>query len=320
MSKHVPAHLNAVRPAYNFIAMAGRFVAGDSVDDAPRILVVEDDSVARDALCALLADAGYEVTAAVDGSEALESVRAVDPDLMITDLAMPTLNGFEVIRSLRRTAGRSELPVIIVSANDQIQQRVRGLDLGADDFMAKPIDFDELLARVRRQLTRSKRRRLLERESSADALTGVLNRRGIMELLAQELDQVSAGHEVAVVMIDLDDFKGINDNHGHLVGDLALCTVARELEGALRDSDRVSRLGGDEFLVVIPGAGRTALGIVLERLRALSPISVTVSSTVELRLHLSFGHTRAERGDTVATLLERADRAMYANKRRARGH
>ena len=119
-------------------------------------------------------------------------------------------------------------------------------------------------------------------------------------------------------MIDLDEFKQINDSYGHLVGDLALCSVARELERTLRDTDRVSRLGGDEFLVVIPGADEAGLEALVARLRALSPMTLTVSHTVTLTLRMSFGCACASAEDSVSTLLERADRAMYAHKRNAR--
>ena len=301
--------------AYNFSLMERRQAVGG--EPPPRVMVVEDDAVAREALCTLLREAGYEVSPAPDGAAALRTLEDVEPDLIVTDLAMPMLNGFEMIEALRQRGGGGEVPVIVISANDEVGQRVRGLDLGADDFLAKPLDIDELLARMRRHLARARERRRLTRESVSDALTGLLNRRGILDFLTDDLTQTADGAVVSVVMVDLDDFKHINDTYGHLVGDTALTTVARELELAVRSTDRVGRLGGDEFLIVMPGADEAAAEASVRRLEALSPLTVPVSESVVLALHFSLGYARALPGDSIRTLLERADHEMYTRKRRA---
>jgi two-component system cell cycle response regulator len=295
-------------------------VGPDTVDDdpeRPRILIIEDERLARESLRELLTESGYDVTSAADGPSALRVLDAVNPDLIITDLAMPDMSGFEVIEAIRLQVARSEVPVIIVSAHDETQLRVRGFESGADDFVAKPIDFDELLARVRRQLQRARQRRVLKRQSAADELTGVLNRRGILELLARELERVSSEHGLGVLMLDLDGFKAVNDTHGHLVGDVVLCAVARELERIVRASDRVSRLGGDEFLVVMPDVSDAAVWALVDRIRARNPFTIPVSSALSLQVRLSLGPARARPGDTVSSLIERADQAMYADKQSA---
>jgi two-component system cell cycle response regulator len=284
----------------------------------PRILIIEDEPVARDSLRELLCDSGYEVTGVSDGPAALRQLEEIDPDLIITDLAMPQMSGFEVIEAVRLHSARNDVPVIIVSAHDESRLRVRGFEVGADDFVAKPVDFDELLARVRRQLQRARQRRVLKRQSVADALTGVLNRRGILELLQTELERAADHAGPAVLMIDLDQFKAINDSHGHVVGDVVLCAVARDLERMVRATDRVSRLGGDEFLVVMPDAGDAAVWALVERIRARNPLTVPVSSGLSVQVRLSLGPAQARAGDTVGSLVERADEAMYADKHSAR--
>jgi diguanylate cyclase (GGDEF)-like protein len=313
LAKIGTADLTVNRPVYNSPSMP----AGSSLstDQGARLLVVEDDANARSALCALLESAGYEVHAAENGVVGLATLEHMDPDLIITDLAMPGVSGFDLVEAVRAKRARHQVPVIVVSASARVPERVRGLDLGADDFIAKPLEFDELLARVRSHLARTKRIRILEQESSTDPLTGILNRRGILDFLALELERIPRGHSSSVVMVDLDGFKGINDTYGHAVGDIVLCAVAGALERTIRKTDRVGRLGGDEFLVVLDGAGTTAENG-LSRLRGLTPLVATVSPTLSLELHLSFGFASALVSDSVTTLLERADRDMYLDKRR----
>lgn len=281
-----------------------------------RILLIEDDASAREALALLLEGDGFEVTGAIDGTSALRVLHSTQPHLVITDLDMPGLDGLGVIAAIREEPETSELPVIVVSSHSETRVRVEGFSRGCDDFVSKPLEYDELLARIRRQLARAQRQKAIVRESLVDALTGVLNRRGILDFVASELkNAVTSAGMLSLVMIDLDYFKAINDRYGHLAGDVALCQVARVLQEEVRVTDRIGRLGGDEFLVVLPGLGEDALQSAMRRLRAALPISVTISDSIELQVELSLGGSHARPEDDVRTLLERADLAMYADKR-----
>lgn len=280
------------------------------------ILLVEDNVDTREALVMVLEHHGYSVRSAANGAEALEAARAQPPHLVITDLEMPVLSGFELLEEFRKQPTLADIPVLVVSAHDETHARVTGFDLGADDFLAKPVQLDELLARVRRHLLRSDRERELARQSIVDSLTGVLNRRGLENFFARELERVHVdGATVAVMLVDLNDFKHVNDVWGHAAGDTALCAVAHGLQDALRANDRVGRMGGDEFAIVLPeirGGDCVRLG---QRVRQISPIIIDFIPDAGLRVSLALGVASAQPGETFETVLARADLAMYEDKR-----
>jgi diguanylate cyclase (GGDEF)-like protein len=281
------------------------------------ILLVEDNADAREALARLLENHGYGVRTAANGVQALEEAGQRSPDLVITDIAMPELSGLDLLQQLRKLPALAEVPVIVVSAHHQIQERIAGFDLGADDFLPKPVHLDELLARVRRQLLRSDREREFARQSIVDALTGVLNRRGLEHFFSREFERAhSRGATVAVMLVDLNDFKNVNDVWGHAAGDTALCAVARGLQDALRANDRVGRMGGDEFAIVLPDVhSGDCLGLA-QRVRQISPIVIDFTAADGLRVGLSLGVASAEPGESFEAVLARADAAMYDDKRR----
>ncbi len=286
------------------------------------ILVVEDDSASREALCELLRDVGFRVTAATDGDEGLDVVQSSRPDLVITDVLMPRKNGLLMVAELREHARNADIPVVVVSALDQTDHRVAALDLGADDFLPKPIDPDELLARIRMHLRHAARAHRLERLSTVDDLTGVLNRRGIFEVLERERERA---HRIAaplsVLMIDVNEFKAINDKWGHVVGDHVLAAVGRGLAGIVRSADEVGRVGGDEFLVVCPDTELPAARALSRRIRSLDPMAAqTPVGAIEVgrgpHVRLAVGPATAFANETADALIARADAAMYRDKPR----
>lgn len=281
------------------------------------ILLVEDNADARDALALLLEHHGYTVQSAANGAEALEVAGLHPPDLVITDIEMPELSGLEVVARFRQLPALAGIPVIVVSAHHNVEDRITGLDLGADDFLAKPVHVDELLARVRRHLLRSDREHEFARQSMVDELTGVLNRRGLENLFARELERARLEDAtVAIMLVDLNDFKPVNDLWGHAAGDMALCTVARCLQDALRANDRVGRLGGDEFAIVLPEIRSDDCVGLIQRVRQISPVVVDLVPTGSARVGLSLGIASAEPGESFEIVLARADAAMYEDKRR----
>lgn len=287
------------------------------------ILLIEDNADAREALAWLLEHHGYAVRTADNGATALFEAKRQPPDLVITDLAMPVLSGLDLLQQLRQLPALADTPVIVVSGHADVDKRVAGLDLGADDFLAKPVHSDELLARVRRLLARADRQQEVTRQSMIDALTNVLNRRGLGNFFSRELERAhEEGRATAVMVIDLNGFKRINDTWGHAAGDAALCEVSRALQDALRTTDRIGRMGGDEFAIVLP-ALRNDDGIALmQRVRQISPIVIDVipasgaTLTGPIRVSLSMGLAIAEPGEAFEAVLERADKAMYEDKRR----
>lgn len=284
--------------------------------DHAHILVVEDDQNARDALTTLLADEGYRVTAAEDGVAALEAALRDPPSIVISDVNMPLGDGFDLVKRLRTDQATAHVPIVLLSALSAPNRRVHGLDLGADDFLAKPVDIDELLARVRAHLRRAQDREALERRSLIDPLTGVLNRRGIAAELQRELQRARrASVPLSVLMIDVDRFKSINDNYGHQAGDTVLRHVSAAVASAVRVVDHVGRYGGDEFLVVLPGTSAEAASVLAGRLRSLRLPRLAIPSDVEIAVTISIGVATFRDDETAQQLLERADQAMYRVKR-----
>lgn len=281
------------------------------------ILLIDDSSEAREVLALLLESHGYAVRCAENGTRGLEEACRKRPDLVITDIEMPDVSGFEVLQQFRKLPELAATPVIVVSGHHGVSDRVAGFDLGADDYLSKPVQVDELLARVRRQLLRSDREREVVRQSIVDSLTGVLNRRGIENFYMRELLRSEAeGTTVAVMMVDLNDFKQINDGWGHAAGDTALCVVAHSLQDALRANDRIGRTGGDEFVVVLPNILAQDCAVLCQRVRQISPVVVELRSEATLCVGLSLGIASATPGETFEATLARADAAMYEDKRR----
>src|SRR5256714_2740517 len=251
----------------------------------PRILVVDDHEDNIELLRARLEARGYEVDGANDGYQALEQVEKVCPDLILLDVMMPKMDGMEVVRRLKAKISSKELPfipVIMQTALDSTENKVEGLDAGADDYITKPINFAELEARVNsllriktlqsalkaREKELSELNEQLKQISLTDGLTQVENRRSLEERLNEMWQHSVRLHEpIALVMCDIDKFKSVNDNHGHQAGDSVLKEFAQLLKSEAREIDRVGRYGGEEFLLILPGTVLDAAVTFAERLR-----------------------------------------------------
>jgi diguanylate cyclase (GGDEF)-like protein len=280
-----------------------------------RVLVVDDLRSTRDVLAALLGDEGYEVSVAEDGSTALRHAESAPPDLILSDLEMPDLGGLGLLRQVRQHPSLCEVPVILMSAHHETQHRVEGFALGADDFVPKPLDFPELACRIRRHLYRAGRQQDALRASASDPLTGLLNRRGIDNFFARS-SAANRTSALSIVLADVDRFKAINDRFGHAVGDAALRSVARMLQDNVRATDGVGRIGGDEFLLVLPGADPRMTDELLKRLRAQLPLRLVLGDALVVPVTFSAGAATALSHESLEELIAGADRAMYQDKRR----
>jgi len=246
-----------------------------------KILVVDDSPTLLDQLSQVLTREGYDVRRARDGKEALRAFRSDPPDLVFLDLVLPDMDGLEVLRILKAPrADEQFIPVIILSAKSDIDSKVRGLRIGADDFLAKPFAEQEILARAaamlrikslqdelrraRRQL--EEKQKQLEEQSITDALTGLRNRRFFDERLAEEFRRAQRYSDpVSLMMIDLDHFKAVNDRHGHPAGDTVLREAAALIRGSIREPDICARYGGEEFAVILPKTHMSGALTVAER-------------------------------------------------------
>jgi diguanylate cyclase (GGDEF)-like protein len=290
-----------------------------------RILVVDDNQDNVEIIATRLRFRGYEIQEACDGKQALALIRATPPDLILLDVMLPDIDGYEISRRIKGDDTLPFIPIILVTARDSTQDKVAGLDAGADDYLTKPINFPELEARVRSML-RIKRlqdeleekNRELERLSISDGLTGLYNHRHIHGLLHEEYERANRSHDpLTVAMFDLDRFKSVNDNYGHQAGDRVLQQFADILRNTARDIDRIGRYGGEEFMVILPETALREGAIFVERVRREvsryafvigrdEPLYMTVSAGVATYPHPMVGSPE--------TLVRLADEALYAAK------
>ena len=287
----------------------------------PRILLAEDDTEEREAIQAGL-EADYEVASVVDGNQALASARLGVPDLMVLDLRLPGLDGLAVLDALRNDVATSEVPVILLSGQADDATRVRALDLGAADFIQKPISLGELRARMERTLRHTRRQTHLRALAQTDVLTGLANLRAFRDRLDDEVRRARRyGTDLTCIMADMDHLKPVNDAFGHGAGDRAIATVADVLRSQLRATDLGARYGGDEFVLLLPHTGASDGRILAERLCARLATTDLAIGDRKVSVRTSFGVAELERGDGEdggAGLLRRADEALYAAKRSGR--
>lgn len=287
-----------------------------------RVLIAEDDGTSRKLLGHVLQSWGYEVLSVVDGKQAWEHLRHESPPPMaILDWMMPELDGLEVCRLVRTLVTASPPYIILLTARSGKEDIVAGLDAGANDFLTKPFDREELRARVEvgqrfvelnRELLESRER--LKLQALTDALTGVMNRRAILQTLEQEIARADRdGEVVAVGMMDIDLFKGVNDTLGHAAGDEVLREVVRRSADSLRSYDFLGRFGGEEFLLILPGAGLEDIRPILERVRTAVGASPVPVGTRRVGVTVSIGGA-VRTGESVDDLIRSADAALYAAK------
>ena len=300
-----------------------------------RILIVDDIEDNVELLRARLEARGYLIDAASDGQQALDAVAASPPDLILLDVMMPRIDGIEVARRIKQDPSLPFIPIIMQTALDSTQDKVEGLDAGADDYITKPINFEELQARVRTQLRIGalvaeveRQKKALEdmndrllRVSRTDALTGLDNRRHLEERL-EEMYEHSArlSEALAVAMVDLDKFKSVNDTYGHQVGDEVLRQLAEILRAEAREIDHIGRYGGEEFMYLLPGTSLDEAVVFAERVRKAVESHTFTFDGGSLRRTMSCGvaawpHSRLTNCDA---LVRAADDALYVAKETGR--
>ena len=284
-------------------------------DVAALVLVADDDGVTRAMVRAWLSRAGYEVLAASEGEEALRLATQLTPDLLLLDVTMPGLDGYEICRAVQAT-GAVAPPVIFLTAHTQTAARVTGLDAGAVDYIVKPFEQAELIARVRAALRTKAVRDGLAAKAARDGLTGLLNR-SELDGRAEEAVALARRHGRALscLMVDLDHFKQINDRYGHAAGDAVLREAARRIVASCRVSDVIGRYGGEEFLLLLPETRAEDAVIAAEKVRnvlASTPIDVGRLS-LPIRASIGVAAWNASMA-TPACLYAAADQALYCAK------
>lgn len=294
---------------------------------AATVLVADDSATVRVLVRMELEAAGYEVVEAEDGQQALDAARSGQIDAVLLDVEMPVMDGFQTIGALKADPLTADLPVVFLTSRSASEDIVGALRAGAHDYLRKPPDPAELLARVaaavevtalRGELRR--RTEELDRMSRTDHLTDLFNRRHLDESL-QAMVASSRRHQfpVTVLLVDVDHFKQVNDRYGHEAGDVVLQAVARALAGALRIEDLVGRWGGEEFLVLAPHTDVDGALVLGERLRAQVAAAPVPTTAGEIAVTISIGGATATAPGTGAdVVLRAADEQLYAAKEAGR--
>jgi two-component system, cell cycle response regulator len=290
-----------------------------------RILVAEDDAISRTLLERTLQRAGYAVISVENGAQAIaELIKQDAPRLALLDWIMPEMDGVEVCREIRRRKDQAYTYLILLSSRESKGDIVAGLESGADDYLTKPFNVDELKARLRtgHRILELEDHLVEARESmrfqaTHDLLTSLWNRGVIVELMSHEIMRSRRERScTAVMMCDIDHFKSVNDQFGHAVGDDVLRDVARRLHNSVRSYDMVGRYGGEEFLVALnkcnPESAVSRAENLRERIggRPIQTAGEPVSVTVSIGLALSSEFTQS----TVEEIMHQADMALYAAK------
>ena len=290
-----------------------------------QVLVVDDSAVSRKLVEHALEPSGHSLLFAKCGEEALELFRKHAPQIVVTDWMLPDFSGLELLQKIRAEEQREYVYVIVLSAKSEKDNVVKGLAAGADDYLTKPFDAGELLARIgvgartvdlHREI--DAKNRLLEALAHTDSMTDLPNRRAIEEWSARQLRGAARhGFPMWVVQADLDFFKEINDSHGHEAGDAVLKRFSEVLKGNTRASDICGRMGGDEFLLVITHVEKQYIETTINRLREEWAGCEFEFGGKRVSLTASFGIAGfcGSNAPTFQALVAHADKALYAAKR-----
>lgn len=281
-----------------------------------RVLVVDDDETTVRFLADALASAGYVVATARNGIDALHILRGpgAPPELVLLDLDMPQMDGFDLLNTLRHHAATSRIPIVVVTCHHERELKVSCLECGANDYVVKPVDTMELVARVGSHVRTSRVANEWLEESRRDPLTGLLNRRGLRERLGPELRAAERyGHDLAVAFFDVNGFKQINDRFGHPQGDWVLEELANLVSRAVRRTDMAARWGGDEFVLACPSLNRDGARNLIDNIRWRAQRAVPfpgfgIAAGIAT-LREAESHQRS-----ASQLIDRADREMYRDK------
>jgi diguanylate cyclase (GGDEF)-like protein len=291
-----------------------------STNPSPNVVLAVDDDVANIEILAAILDAECEMICATDGAQAIELATTAQPDLILLDVVMPDMDGYAVLTALKREPATADIPVIFITGRNDSDAEVHGLELGAADYISKPLSPPVVRIRVRNQLELKRARDELRAHATTDGLTGLANRRQFDEVFRLEYNRHTRTEGwLSLVMLDVDHFKAYNDHYGHVVGDECLRRIAAALRSVVkRASDLPARYGGEEFALILPETNLDSAVQIAEAVREAiaataiehcrSPVAGHVTAS------LGVASTKCVADGTPLDLIAQADGQLYAAK------
>lgn len=301
------------------------------------ILIVDDTIDNLRLLSKILESKGYVVRKSLSGKMALQAVHRDPPNLILLDINMPDMNGYEVCQQLKASQDTTHIPIIFISALDRIDDKVQAFEMGGQDYITKPFQELEVLMRVKNQLLIQQQQQLLLQQnkrlaeeieerlkaeakvnqlSLTDDLTGLYNRRGFFLLAEQQLKTAYRSQTpFCLLFIDLDGLKQVNDTFGHLLGDQLIQNTAQLLKQAFRDSDIVARFGGDEFVILIPDCADTVDDFYTRLQSYIEQFNQSQALPYQLSMSIGVNRCTADETASLEQLVKQADQRMYEHKR-----
>lgn len=287
--------------------------------DSMTIMIVDDTKENINILRKTLARIGCKISVALDGKMALDLIPRLKPDLILLDVMMPDIDGYEVCRRLKEDEELKNIPVIFITAKGDTEDVVEALEVGAVDFIMKPFRQEEVLARVKTHLTLSAAIKKLIPDSETDPLTGLYNRRTFLKRIENEAMRFKRSQKpFSILFGDIDFFKKINDTYGHSAGDDILINISKLLTTEKREIDQVARWGGEEFLILLPETdlkGAVQLGNKIREMISAQPI---IYEGKEIQVTMSFGASKYNGEISIEKTIDLADQRLYRAKETGR--
>lgn len=308
--------------------------------EAQSVVIVDDMPENLRLLTTILKDQRYKVRPAPNGARALATIRKEPPELVLLDIMMPEMDGYEVCRQLKADESTKDIPIIFLSALNEVFDKVKAFKAGGVDFITKPFQVEEVLARVKTHLTLQAQQKALALQNEAllkknahiteqarklellatrDFLTGLSNRRDFLNRASQEEKRFKRTHRpFSLILLDIDHFKRINDTYGHDCGDQVLIRVSRALEKALRAQDILARWGGEEFICLLPDTGGEGVGYAAEKIRTDVECLICDCIDGDDAVTVTLGASVYDGSCDIEACIRSADNALYKGKNKGR--
>jgi len=268
-----------------------------------------------------LSKLGYRADIASNGLEAVEAIERQKYDVVLMDVMMPEMDGYEVCRKIKENTDTKDIPIIFITAKTDENSIEKAYDIGGIDYVTKPFKPKELLAKVKRELYLQDTKKELKLLASTDSMTKLYNRRYFTKMAEHSLDlSKRENKDLSIIMMDIDKFKNVNDTYGHQVGDDVIITLANKLLKYQRKSDIVCRYGGDEFVIIFNRMNMNQVKSIIQRIVKKIESTLLKYKDDLIKITISIGLTRHKKGDTFEELLKRADYALYQAKVKRNGY